>query len=41
MDLVILILSIVYLCGVNCGKALAICTIVEVFLLVIKKIVSR
>ena len=37
MDLIILILAILYLCGYNVGKALAICSIIEVFLLILNQ----
>lgn len=37
MDLVLLILAILYLCGCKVGIGLAICAIIEVVLLVIKK----
>lgn len=36
MDLVLIILSILYLCGINVGKALAICAIIESVLIFIK-----
>ena len=29
MDLVIIVLGVLYLCGVHCGTALAICAIIE------------
>lgn len=35
MDIVIIILGILYLCGVNVGKGLAICAIIEGFLIFI------
>ena len=41
MDLVIFILSIAYLCGVNCGTGLAICAIIEVVLLTVQKVLER
>ena len=41
MDIVILILGIAYLCGAKCGTALAICSIIETVLLMIKAIVDR
>ena len=36
MDLVLIILGILYLCGVGVGKGLAICAIVEGILIFIK-----
>ena len=38
MDLVILILAILYLCGCKVGVGLAICTIIEVVLLTVVKL---
>lgn len=35
MDIVLIILGILYLCGVNVGKGLAICAIIEGFLVFI------
>ena len=36
MDLVLVILGVLYLCGVNVGKGLAICAIIEEILILIK-----
>lgn len=36
MDFVIIILGILYLCGVNVGKGLAICAIIEGILVFIR-----
>lgn len=41
MDIVILILAILFLVGCPVGKALAICTIIEVGILVITKIMKK
>lgn len=42
MDFVILILSILYLCGIHTiGIPLAICCIIEVILLIIKGIITK
>lgn len=41
MDFVILILGILYLCGVNVGKGLAICAIIEAVLLFIKTCIEK
>lgn len=38
MDLIILILAILYLCGCEVGVGLAICTIIEVVLLTVVKV---
>lgn len=38
MDLVIIILGVLYLCGVKVGTALAICSILEGVLILIKNI---
>ena len=38
MDLVIVILGIMYLCGMSVGKALAICSIIEGLLVLIVEI---
>lgn len=38
MDLVLLILAILYLCGCKIGTGLAICTIIEVVLLTVVKV---
>lgn len=38
MDLVIMILGVLYLCGVKVGTALAICSIIEGLLIVIKNV---
>ena len=38
MDIVLIILGILYLCGVSVGKALAICAIIEGVLVLIKAI---
>ena len=38
MDLVILVLAILYLCGCKVGVGLAICTIIEVVLLAVVKV---
>ena len=35
MDIVLIILGVLYLCGVNVGKGLAICAIIEGFLVFI------
>jgi uncharacterized membrane protein HdeD (DUF308 family) len=40
MGLVIMILGILFLCGVNCGKALAICAIITGALVFIKGIIK-
>lgn len=36
MDLVLIVLGILYLCGVNVGRGLAICAIIEGILVFIK-----
>lgn len=36
MDIVLIVLGILYLCGINVGKGLAICAIVEGVLIFIK-----
>lgn len=41
MDLVIIILGILYLCGKNVGTGLAICAIVEGVLIFINEIIRR
>lgn len=33
MDLAVIVLAVLYLCGYNVGKALAICSLIEVFLM--------
>ena len=38
MDVVLIILGILYLCGVNVGKGLAICAIIEGVFVLIKAI---
>ena len=38
MDLVIMVLGVLYLCGVKVGTALAICSIIEAILILIKNI---
>lgn len=40
MDLVIVVLGILYLCGVGVGKALAICAIIEGVLIFIKAVLE-
>ena len=41
MDFVIFVLGILYLCGVNVGKGLAICAIIEAALLFVKTIAEK
>ena len=41
MDLVIIILGILYLCGVKVGVALAICAIIEGLLIIINAIIRK
>lgn len=41
MDLVIIILGIMFLCGVKVGKALAICAIIEGVLVLILSILKK
>lgn len=41
MDLVLLILAILYLCGCKVGTGLAVCAIIEVILLVIAKFLKE
>lgn len=41
MDFVIFVLGILYLCGVNVGKGLAICAIIEAVLLFFKTIAEK
>lgn len=41
MDLVIIILGIMFLCGVKVGKALAICAIIEGTLVLILSILKK
>lgn len=41
MDFVIIILGILYLCGLNVGKGLAICAIVEGVLVTISAIIRK
>lgn len=41
MDLVIIVLGILFLCGVKVGKALAICAIVEGMLVLILNILKK
>ena len=41
MDLVLIILGILYLCGVNVGKGLAICAIIESVLIFIKALSEK
>lgn len=38
MDLVIMVLGVLYLCGLKVGTALAICSIIEGVLIIIKNI---
>jgi len=40
MDVVVIILGILYLCGVNVGKGLAICAIVEGVLVFISAVLK-
>lgn len=41
MDIVIFVLGILYLCGANVGKGLAICAIIEAILLFVKGIIEK
>nr|DAL46055.1 MAG TPA_asm: hypothetical protein [Caudoviricetes sp.] len=41
MDLVIIILGVLYLCGVKVGTALAICAIIEGLLVIINAIIRK
>ena len=41
MDFVIIVLGILYLCGVNVGKGLAICAIIEGVLVTISAIICK
>ena len=41
MDLVIIILGILYICGVKVGTALAICAIIEGFFIIISAIIRK
>lgn len=41
MDLVIIVLGIMFLCGVKVGKALAICAIIEGALILILNILKK
>lgn len=41
MDLVIIVLGVLFLCGVNVGKALAICAIIEGVLVLILNILKK
>lgn len=41
MDLVIIVLGIMFLCGVKVGKALAICAIIEGVLVLILSILKK
>ena len=41
MDLVIIILGVLYLCGVNVGTGLAICAIIEGVLVTISAIIRK
>lgn len=41
MDLVIIILGILYLCGVKVGMGLAICSIIEGSIIIIKTILDN
>lgn len=41
MDLVIIILGILYLCGVKVGTALAICAIIEGVLIMVNAIIRK
>jgi hypothetical protein len=41
MDVVLIILGILYLCGVNVGKGLAICAIIEGILVFIKALSEK
>lgn len=40
MDLVIIVLGILFLCGVKVGKALAVCAIIEGTLILVKAIMK-
>jgi len=41
MDIVIIILGILYLCGKNVGNALAICAIIEGVLIFVSELLRR
>lgn len=41
MDLVIIVLGILFLCGVNVGKVLAVCAIIEGLLVLIVHILKQ
>lgn len=41
MDLVIIILGVLYLCGVKVGTALAICSIIEGIFIIISAIIRK
>lgn len=41
MDVVLIILGVLYLCGVNVGKGLAICAIIEGVLVFIKALAEQ
>ena len=41
MDLVIIILGVLYLCGVKVGTALAICAIIEGLLILVNAIIRK
>lgn len=41
MDLVIIILGVLYLCGVKVGTALAICSIIEGIFIIISAIIKK
>lgn len=41
MDFVIIILGVLYLCGVKVGTALAICSIIEGLLIIINAIIRK
>lgn len=41
MDLVIIVLGILYLCGLNVGKGLAICAIIEGVLIFTKAVLEQ
>ena len=41
MDLAIIVLGVLYLCGVKVGTALAICAIIEGFFIIISAIIKK
>ena len=41
MDLAIIVLGILYLCGIKVGKALAICAIIEGLFIIISAIIRK